>query len=276
MSIPRSIGLLILASSLLAFPAWAKTPEGLHPSQQGALRAKLERIYYEQDLMIHNQKVDRSDLRHQQKEFEALKVFERIPFQDDIAGLKSGLEDSSRDKGVKLISFKLAPKPRDRSLPVPSSMYSDENPSFKLTDDQLTERIPFQVVVQGDQAAVRAWVKSWPEDQMRLTVLDDVVGARKPIRALLKDRWQIQAHAFRFREVKFPTLEPRDPLDLLPTWAQRDPDRFAAAEPLLWSYVLKTHAISPAARPLYRLREDILLNDARMSFFMARAAPRRE
>jgi len=243
--------------------------QALSSREKDLLRSRLERIYYEQDLMIRNQKVDRSDVKHQEQEFNALKVFERIPFREDIAGLRASLEQSSQEQGLKLGRFKLRPKTSKKPSAIPSKMYSDENPNFKLTNEQLAESIPFEAVVQGNLDAVRAWIHSWPEDQMRIAVAEEPSP-----RPLGENRWEIHAHAFKFRETRFPTLEPREPLEVLPNWARRHPDRFAQAEPVLWSYVERTHAISSQARPLFELREQMLLNSARMSFFVAQAAPR--
>jgi hypothetical protein len=259
-----------VACSLISALALAHVePPRLSPSEHDRLRARLERVFFEQDLMIRNQKVEASDLRHQEKEFEALKVFERIPFQDDLPGLRSSLDDSSRDHGLKIASVRFPHRSHREPAAPPSHLLSDERPSFQLTDQQLVDRIPFVAVVEGSEGDVRSWIRSWPDDQLRLAEADEVQPA--PGSA---NRWRVKAHAYRFREVKFPTLEPREPLELLPAWARKDPETFARAEPQLWSYVERTHAIRSQALPLYHVREHLLLNGARMSFFIARVTPR--
>lgn len=260
----------VFASTLIGFQsAHASSASAITPAEHDRLRARLERIYYEQDLMIRNQKVDRSDVKHQEQEFEALKVFERIPFREDIPGLRASLTRSSEERGLKLKEFSLRPVLHKKVPTIPSRLRSDEDPNFKLTDEQITASIPFEAVVEGNPGAVQAWIRSWPEDQMRIAVPDEAAP-----RQVRPGQWAIRAHAFKFREAKFPTLEPREPLELLPRWARQNPDRFAQAEPILWSYVTRTHAISSEARPLFSLRQQLLLNGARMSFFVSRAAPR--
>ena len=260
--------LVELPIGLLALPTPAKCA-----LQNERLRTRLETLFNEQDLMIRNQKVDRGDLEHQLKEFEALKTFQRIPFRTDIAGLKSSLQEAAQERGLKFESLKVLPHSGKMKKSVPISMYTDENPRFQLTDDQIAEKIPFKAIVRGERGAVRAWILAWPEEQMRIA---EPVG-RSPdqsMRRIGKDRWEVQAHAFRFRDIKFPTLRPRDPLKLLPPSVRHDPRVFSKKEPLLWSFVTRTQAISPKALPLYRLREELLLNSARMSFFVAKAVPR--
>ena len=179
--------------------------------------------------MIRNEKVDRSDVRHQEREFEALKVFVRIPFSEDLPGLKESLALSSKDSGLKLVDFKASskrPKPGARRAGPPPSMYSDENPSFKLTDDQLAERIPFEAVVEGDKRSVEAWIRSWATEQMRLAVAE----SRQP-EPLGQRRWRVRAHAFRFRDVRYPELEPREPLEVLPGWAGEIPSALRGSSP---------------------------------------------
>jgi hypothetical protein len=259
----------IVLTALIASPnTYAESTQ----LQDARLRSKLERIYYEQEFLIRNERVDRSDLKHQEKQLEALKVFERIPFREDLPGLRSGLDDSARERGLKLISLRRGAKARTQVPPVPSKVYSDQNPPFKLSEEQLLEKIPLTLVVKGERANVLAWMGAWREDQLRLTE-PSATRAADSIRPAGPGRWSIQARTFRFREVKFPTLEPRDPLSVLPAWAQLDKDRFAKAEPLLWQIVAKTRAISPHARPLFRNREQMQLNAARMSVFLAKAGP---
>jgi hypothetical protein len=265
--------------ALLSLAIWsapetarATAAPSLDDVQRTQLRSRLDRIYYEQDLMIRNARGELADLARQERQFEELKVFERIPFREDIPGLRSDLKDSAREQGLKLLSFKRHQPPRDKTPSILHSMYSDENPRFKLTDEQLAQKIPFTAVVQGDKAAVLKWIAAWPDQQMRLT-RPETRDAEASIRPAGSGRWAVRAHAFRFKEAKFPALEPRDPFTLLPAWAQADPERFAQAQPVLWELVAKTRAITPQARPLFRTRERMLLNGARMSYFLRHVSP---
>jgi hypothetical protein len=227
------------------------------------LRRRLERLYFEQDLMVRNEKADRADLRHQLEEFGALKVFERIPFHSDLKGLSGQLHRSARRHGLASDSIQWERGTIQHPPAIPSTLNSAENPGFRLSDLQLAEQIPFILRVTGPAPAIREWVEAWREEQMRITEVDRISPAGKG--------WRIHGHGFRFREVKFPTLRARDPLELLPQPYSRNPKTLARTEPQLWRLVLQTRAVSPRARPLYRLREQLLLNSARMSFFIAHA-----
>jgi hypothetical protein len=257
--------LFLLQAASLASPA----PRALNADQRSRLRTRLERIFYEQDLLIRNQKVDRADLRQQEREFRTLKVFERIPFRDDYPGIQESLTTSAREKKLKVSGF--SPLPRSRKNPpnVPFTWVTDKSPSFRLSNEQLVEQLPFKIEVRGDRPTIEAWIRSWPEDQLRLTRVDSLSPRKGG-----GDRWALRGHAFRFREVKFPTLEPRDPFEILPAWAQEDPNHFSHLEPVLWSFVARTRAITSQARPLYRTREEMQLNAARISFFISLAVPR--
>ena len=237
--------------------------------ERDRLRYKLETLFNEQDLMVRNQKSDRSDLNRQQREFEVLKVLQRIPFKEEIAGLRSELNASAREKKLKVLSFQPLPRTQRANPQLPDSVYTDQQPRFRLNDQQLVETISFRVTVEGEEGSVKEWIASWPDDQMRLT---EAEGAPRP-RKGGKNRWSIRARAFRFRDIKFPSLKARDPKELLPQWARRDPESFARQEPLLWRLVEKIHAVAPKARPLYRQREDLILNSQRMSFFVSKAVP---
>jgi hypothetical protein len=262
--------LLALTSSQLAL---SSTTPALQPEQHQRLRYKLETLFNEQDLMIRNQKVDHSDVAHQRKELEALKVFERIPYKADIAGLQENLRESSKRRGLKLITFKaLQGKTKASAKRVPESLYTDD-PAFRLTPAQLAEEVPFRAVLQGDKPSVLTWMESWPDDQLRLT---EPRGGNpdSAIKGLPNGQWEIQAHAFRFRDIKFPTLKARDPIELLRREGVRTPETLAQTDPLLWSFVTRIRELAPQARPLYHTREDLLLNSAIMSFFVSKAVPR--
>lgn len=248
------------------------TGKTLSREEHDRLRYRLETLFNEQDLLVRNEKSDRSDIEHQRREFEVLKVYERIPFQEDLPGLRKSLDESARAAGVKVVSFgKRAAAASKRASRVPDSVYTDQKPPFRLRDEHLVEAIPFRARVEGDEASVKRWIESWPEDQMRLAEPEG-----EPLRLAGSEgtgRWEVRARAFRFREIKFPTLKARDPAQLLPRWAVKDPARFAREEPLLAGLVRKIRAVSPQAKPLYRHREDLILSHQRMSFFVSKAVP---
>jgi hypothetical protein len=263
------MGVTFISAVAFSSPAFPT----LDRDQHDRLRYKLETLFNEQDLLIRNQRVDHSDVAHQLHDFETLKVFQRIPFKPEIQGLRQSLKQSSNDHGLKLIDFKLRPKGRGIPVkPLPESLYTDD-PVFRLSDDQIADEIPFSVVVQGAPSAVLSWMEAWPEEQMRLT---EPEGKSIPgsIRNLGNSHWQVQAHAFRFRPIRFPSLMPRDPVALLHKEGIVKPEQLAKQDPLLWSFVTRILEISPQARPLYRGREEMLLNSAQMSFFVAKAVPR--
>jgi hypothetical protein len=84
-------------------------------------------------------------------------------------------------------------------------------------------------------------------------------------------RFAVRARSYRFRELRYPRLRPRDPLELLPSWARRQPERFASQEPILWDYVKRIREKIPETPGLYEQRAEFLLDSARMSFFMTKA-----
>jgi hypothetical protein len=242
--------------------------------ERDRLRYRLETLFNEQDLLIRNRKVNQSDVARQQKEFETLKVFERIPFHEDTAELKNGLLEHAREYHLEVLQIQTLPRRGKAGLPIPQTVYSDTRPIFRLTPDQLVEEIPFWLVIKGEKAEIQNWVGGWRENLHRLSEIEGEPTPVHPGKAG-KQAWKIQAHAFRFRDIKYPTLIPRDPVERLPTWARKNPEAFAKAEPLLWCFVTRTRAITSEARPLYRTREQLILNNTRMSFFISKAVPPR-
>jgi hypothetical protein len=236
----------------------------LKPVERDRLRYRLETLFNEQDLMLRNQRVDIMDVERQERELKMLKVFERVPLREDLSGLRDGLAATARGKGVKVLAFDKQPPSRKASLRVPSSIYTDQSPPFRLTDDHVAERTSFRVVVQGSEGAVRDWLNAWPEEQLRLVMFDYR-------RSTGNSKWEVYGHGYRFRDIRFPKIQTRDPIELLPSWAQADPQRFAQEEPMLWKLVSKIQAVTPQAKPLFKNREALMLNGARMAFFMNQA-----
>jgi len=258
--------LSVLLISSIPLPAFASIPR-LSQAERASLRYKLENLFNEVDLLIRNQRVDEADVLRQEREMEALKVYERIPFTDDLEGLKEQLSESARQSGVKLERLLVLGRSKAKRR-IPSSLLTDE-PEFRLTPLDVVETLHLQLDARGSESAIQRWTSAWQTEQLRL--VEPAVDA--PERQGV-DRWQIQARTFRFRNIQFPALRPRPPEQLLPAWARRNSSEFARQEPLLWSFVEKVRALTPAALPLYRNRERFLLNGARMDFFLAKAMPR--
>ncbi len=268
------LGLLTLLSFLPLLQGHAAlTPPSLSDIERSRLRYRLENLFNEQDLMIRNQKVDKSDIEHQRKEMEALRVYDRIPFKNDIPGLRTSLVTTAKTHALTIQAFKLLPMPRARPRPVPQWIYTDVQPAFRFSEDQLVKQIPFAVTVRGDEEAVRNWMTSWATDQWRLA--EPIRASQKsPIRKVGAGLYEVSGRAFRFTPVQFPQLRTRDPIALLPAWAAHSPQKFAQQEPMIWDYVTRIRGIAPQARPFYRNRERMLLGSARMSFFISRAVSR--
>lgn len=266
--------LAVVLGIFLALPTAIASlaPPALDAVQRDRLRFKLENLFNEQDLMIRNQRVDASDVAHQRRQFAELKVFDRIPFIADLPGLLRDLTASAEQSGLQITAFQRLRLVSIPSRPVPLTLYTDE-PRFKLAADQLAEAIPFKVIVRGASTRIREWVKNWPTHQLRITELS-TPSFKSSVRSLHGGRWEIRATAYRYREIRFPTLKARDPVALLPRWAVADPKHFARHEPVLWEFVERIKNIAPRAKPLYRGRAEMLLNDARMSFFLSKVAPR--
>lgn len=256
----------------LASPApLSASSQALKPREREALRYKLESIFNETDLLIQNQTSDKADSRRHDLDARALKVFERIPFEDDLEGLRKQLQESATRFGLKLQDVQFLPRPKP--APVPSELKTDD-PRIRLKGEQVAERIPFRARVSGDRAKVREWIASWQTEVLRLIEPKGGYGQFPIQAASASGQWNITAQAFKYRRIEFPKLIPVDPLEVLPKWAKKDPQAFAQAEPKLWSYVARTQELAPQARPLFDAKRDLLLKEARMEFFFQKATPR--
>jgi hypothetical protein len=239
--------------------------------QRDELRFRLQDIFNEADLLIRNKKADQADLARIKRDESMLKMYSRIPLEEDLPDLERELGSTSENYDLDLIRFSVTAR-SGTSGPVPASVYTD-NSEFHLTSDQLVETISFRVIVRGDQKNVRNWVKAWGKDFVRIIEPQGGYG-KLPVQ---KDpsgkphRYAVEGQAFRFRDIQFPKLLPRDPVTVLPEWARKNPSQFAKAEPELWRYVEKTRKLAPKAKPLYEHRREFLLNSARFDFFTHKA-----
>ncbi len=248
----------------LSCPVFASSKKDQTPSLTSSEREKmryhLSHLYNQLDLLILNQKIDRADLKKQEQDLERFKVFERIPFQKDSAGLKKSLVLSAQKYKVKLFTFAFPSKPNSGLKKIPSSLFTDSS-NFHLSEDQILEKIPIEILAEGTSENTDLWIESWEEDQIRLITLDSKVLSSN-------QKWKIRAHAYRFREIEFPRLIPRNPRSLLPKWANEDYPRFSRSEPKLSEYVSKIETLIPQASPHLKIREKFLLNDARLSTYL--------
>jgi hypothetical protein len=209
------------------------------------------------DLLIKNQRADIADLKRQEKEMSALQVFERIPMEQKVHELHEQLILSAKQFGLLPSQFKVTHFSQPGKT-IPKKVFTNEI-NFRITPDQLTEKIYFRIQVKGTNESIDKWIQNWSNHPVRIVELDSRQGGN------------IQAHAFRFRPIRFPTLVPRKPIEYLPKWAQTNLKYFSETEPLLWSFVTRIQNLAPQTPPYYMNRARFLLNDARYSFFLSKS-----
>ena len=245
-----------------ARPGIALAIPELQPEQREELRTHLESLFNEVDLAIRNQKIDKSDLARSDRDFQTMKVYQRIPMERDIPGLKRVLTESAHQEELELLGMTAAAPRQTPALP-PRKIYTD-GPRFQLSPEQIAETIELALKIRGKRSAVRGWISHVSEGQLRLVTFHGLKSRDPGI-------WTVQARAYRFRNIEFPRLLLRDPMRALPAWARTHSGDFARAEPLLWRFVIRTRELEPRARPLFEVRRRFLQDDARMSFFLALA-----
>lgn len=249
----------ILSFVVLSSAFGAQVP--LTQTQRDRLRFRLENLFNEMDLAIKNEKINRSDLGKQERDFEVLRVFEAIPLSENLNGLQAELVKLAEKQGLEAQNFKVVRRSKPKASP-PRLVFSDD-PRFKFTEDQLVEKIDFKLKIRGPKRDIETWKTSVQNEAPRLIEFDRVSYGRGYA--------DIQAHAYRFRDVRFPKLVPRKSVELLPSWARKNQKVFAQTEPLLWELASRIEDLRPKALPLYSTREQFLLNDARISFFISKS-----
>jgi hypothetical protein len=266
--------LLLFFNLLMGFEAAAEIQRPLTPhlevQEKESLRYHLEGLFNDVDLIIKNRKSRNADLKRQERDLAFLKVYERIPFKRNISALEKNLKETARDYQIQLLQFKVSGYSKP-GKPLRKSQFADE-PRLQIQPDQLVEEIHIQLIVKGDPEKIRNWTQAWRQEQMRLVELE-TSDPSPSIRSVTSNQWEIRARAFRFRKIQYPNLIPRNQKEFLPQWAKKEPKHFASAEPLLWSFVSKTEALIPQAKPLYQTRSQMFLNDFRMNFFLSKASP---
>lgn len=262
------LALAVLSLSPLSIPARAvETRPRLSPTERESVRFRLQNLFNEADLAIKNQKVNESDQRRIEREFEALRVYDRIPRHEEWASLKQQLDRSAKLEGLKLNSLKKIKSQAPKPARVPESIYSDGS-RFQLTEDQVAEPVLFEAEVQGSRDGVRRWIQAWRETQVRYA---ETEGGRA-VTATKEDGFIVKGRAFKFRDIRFPKIKQRDPFSVLPDWAKRDPKAFAQDEPRLWKYVTDTRELAPQAHPLLASRREFLTLKARLEFYIGKTA----
>jgi hypothetical protein len=241
----------------------------LEPVARDRLRDRLQRLFDDSDLLVKNRRADRADRKRQEREAAYLRLHDRIPPDDRLDPLKTELGVSAEAHELDLIRFELIEKSEQRE-PVPPAVVADGG--FRLREDQLVQRIRFRLVARGERARIEEWLRHWGRDLVRL--VEPEPGFERPALKRVPGHanwWQLTAVAWRFRDIRFPKLVPRDPVAVLPEWARADPTRFAREEPPLWRLIERTRALRPEAQPLFEERRAFLLEQARFEFFLRKS-----
>ncbi|MBC7692082.1 MAG: hypothetical protein H7222_09950 [Methylotenera sp.] len=269
--LPGVLAAIALSALFLTTPGHSSIPRtSLTSQQRDQLRFRLENNTNELELLVKNQKADGSDLNRQKRDEEALQLYQRIPLKDQLDSLTLQMDQSAKAQQVKLVNLRIIGRSSTAAQKIPAEVITDQK--FKLTEDQLVEKIFIEAQVQGSAEQVKAWLDSWQENQMRLVEPRGGYGSY-PLVALGKSEWKVLAQAFKFKDIQFPKLKPRDPLEVLPVTAKKNPQDFAKAEPMLWNIVKKSQTLLPQALPLFEAKREFKLNEARMNFFLSKALP---
>lgn len=237
----------------------------LSDQERSELRERLSNLWNEVELLLRNQKSLLLDIRRQEKEFKVLRVFDRIPLQERIEALEEELTQSAREHSLTIRSLKVI----SRSQPgpeLPTEIYTDSGP-LRPEEKQIAQEIRIRIRGKGDLEMVRHWTGTWKDDLVRI-----LEPAKKPFhrKGTPSTHWEMEAIAYRFRDLKFPRLRARDPVTLLPRWARSNLAAFIDREPRLWSFVGRIQANLPKTEIPYQDKGRFLINAARMSYFSSR------
>lgn len=248
----------LTSSTALAAP---NPPSTWTAERRTQIQNRLFVLWNELDLAVRNHRSNESAVERQEREFRMFRVFDRIPLRDELHGLEAELNRIGARFGISGVRVKLLRREAPASR-IPRSVFVDG--AFRLAPDATAETLQLQLAGTGTREALLNFVRSWDETVTRLLVPEEPRGGL---------RWTLSANAYRFRDVRFPKILPREPRALLPGWARTDPKRFADLEPELWRRVEAIEALIPSAKEAYPVRERFLLNSARMSFFLAKSMP---
>lgn len=247
----------------------SQSPPKLSQQERSQLRFHLENLWNEIHLLVLNQASEERDIRRQEREFQFFQIFDRIPFSQRIQKLREELKSTAKENGIILSKIEVTRR-STQPKPIPQQVYTDTQ-RFRFSQEQLTETLEIRVIGKGPIESAHRWVESWPKQVIRLVIADTRHPSDSKVHRLDQKSWEIQAHAFRFRSIKYPKLLPRNPLELLPSWARKNPRSFAEEEPFLWSFVTRIQEWKPKAAKAYENRRQFFLNDERMSFYLLQA-----
>ncbi len=244
---------------LSALGSAATQPPARPHSSADSLRIQLQTVLNDAELAIRNRNSMKQSLERQSRDIGYLKVFERIPFDDRRQQLREELTQSAEEFGVTLVELRYAsPRARDLKIPkIPKALYTDD-PPFQPDPGALVRELGMTIDARGESAKIEAWMKSWPE-----AVLRWVEPLRAPRPSGVAGRWKIDARAYTFLKLPAPAVRIRDPRELLPLGFQADPS--------LSSLVARIEKIRPEAEPFLKGRGDMLLDRARLEFFLRKS-----
>jgi hypothetical protein len=225
----------------------------------------LENLHNGFELLIRNQKVDQLDFKKQARDLEALKVYERIPFQPETQALKKSLIAHGKTAGFPVTGVTFLPSslPPSRPHSMPQTLHI-KGEFFHPAPEQFVQEVRFKFQVSGSRALIQRWTQTWKDDLMRLVELDSISES-----ASVASLYEVQAHAFQFKKVKYPKIIPPHAVEYLPAWAQANPKVFSQQEPALWSWVTRSEKLRPLTPTLYEKRGEFLLEAAHLEFFLA-------
>ena len=229
----------------------------IQTSERDSLRYHLENLRNELRLLIKNQKVDRADLDKQKRDLTMLKVYDRIPLERGLTGLEKDLTHGAKNQGLKLTGFNVILLSKSQQK-IPPSLTTNQT-SFHLSHDQIVETIYFEFQLKGPASVIQSWVNGWSDSQKRIIELNP----GESVAPLVHPHWRVQAHAYRFRPIRFPQLRAR-----IPEKAS------VKGDPFLLNVIHEIQELSLNSPPLYAIHEQFLLNDARLTFFLSKSVSR--
>lgn len=236
----------------------------LTEQERSKLRFHLENLWNEVHLIVLNEKSETLDVKRQERELQFFQIFDRIPFSRKTETLRKELNASAQEHQIQLIALEIHPIKKDPP-PIPKEVYTNTQ-RFHFSEDQLVEKLQILIIAKNTVAKTESWTNLWSKQLLRLVILDSLAPLNKS-----SNQVQILAHAFRFRQVQFPRLRPRQPVELLPAWAQKNLETFSKNEPFLWSFVTRIEEWKPKTKTAYENRRRFFLNDERMSFYLHQA-----
>lgn len=228
---------------------------------RGSLRFHLQNLANELELLIRNQKVDLEDVHHQQRDFEALRVFDRIPRTEDLAHLESELKRSAPAQ-VRIEKIRVLRRASDQER-APYQIFSDQD--FEPQPNLIAQTIVLNLRISGDRLKIQTWIDSWHDHVLRW------IEPKSRLSRVSENSWNLTAQIFRFRTFRYPRVVPRDPLELLPKKIRQDPkdlEKFMRTHPEISKLIVRIRALRPRALPFYETRREFLENDARLSFYL--------